>query len=371
MRELLRIDLQLFADGPGGEKTEKATSKKREDARKKGSVMKSTEIVTAFILLVAFFVIRISGGLIYRYTSQYTSRVITEYSIAQDSFTLNGLYRVFIDGLVTFIICVGPILAIVFITAFVANAAQVGFTFSAEAIMFKPNKINPITGFKRMFSMKSTVNLIKSLLKVVVIGMIAYSYIKGKLDSIMMLMRVSDVTLIVSKGLDIIFGLAFQTCVAMLILAVFDYAYQWWQFEKDIKMTKQEVKEEYKQMEGDPKVKSKIKEKQRQISMQRMMSEVPKADVVITNPTHFAIAIRYDLEVADAPVVLAKGQDYIAYRIKQIAMENDIEIVENKPLARSLYESTEIGEMIPAELYQAVAEVLAFVYNLKNKRIIV
>ena len=368
--ELLRIDLQLFAEGPGGEKTEKATSKKREDARKKGNVMKSVEVVTALILLVAFFTIRVTGGMIYDQISRFFDRVITKHSVAADNFTINGLYRLFIDGLITFIICAGPILAVVFITAFVANAAQVGFTFSTEPIMFKPNKLNPINGFKRMFSAKSLVNLIKSLAKVAVIGTLAYSYIRSRLESIMMLMRVTDIFAIVTIGLNIVFGLAFQVCVAMLILALFDYAYQWWQYEKDLKMTKQEVKEEYKQMEGDPKIKSKIKEKQRQISMQRMMSNVPKADVVITNPTHLAVAVKYDLEVADAPVVLAKGSDYVAFRIRQIAEESGVDIVENKPLAKSLYESTEVGDRIPVELYQAVAEVLAFVYNLRNKKIV-
>ena len=366
----IKLDLQLFADGPGGEKTEKATSKKREDARKKGNVMKSVEVAAAVILLVAFFSIKVFGGLIYKYSSLFTERVITQYSVDPNGFSINNLNRIFLDGLITYFICAGPILAIILITAFAVNAAQVGFQFSTEPIKFKPNKINPISGFKRMFSMKSLVTLLKSLLKIIIIAVMAYSYIMGKLDKVMMLMRVSEISAIVSIGLEIIFGLVFQICVALLILAVLDYAYQWWQFEKDLRMSKQEVKEEYKQLEGDPKVKAKIKEKQRQISMQRMMSDVPKADVVITNPTHFAVAIKYDLEVADAPIVLAKGMDYIAFRIKQIAEESGVEIVENKLLARSLYDGVEVGGKIPADLYQAVAEVLAFVYNLKNKKIV-
>ena len=367
---LLLLNLQLFAEGPGGEKTEKATSKKREDAKKKGNIMKSTEVVTAFVLLFAFVAIRIFSGLVYNQAATFTTRILTYYSTAADSFSLNGLYMMFIEGLITLFICVGPILAVVFVAAFLSNTAQVGFNFTIEPIMFKPNKISPINGFKRMFSMKSLVNLLKSILKVAIVGIMVYIYINGKLYNIMMLMRISDIAAIVSSGLDIIYGLAFQISAAILILALFDYAYQWWQYEKDLKMTKQEIKEEHKQMEGDPKVKSKIKEKQRQISMQRMMNEVPKADVVITNPTHFAVAIKYDAVVADAPVVLAKGQDYIAFRIKQIARENGVEIVENKVLARTLYESAEVGRRIPVELYQAVAEVLAFVYNLKHKKII-
>jgi flagellar biosynthetic protein FlhB len=158
-----------------------------------------------------------------------------------------------------------------------------------------------------------------------------------------------------------------RMCIVLLIMGIMDYGYQWWEYEKNLKMSKQEVKEEYKQMEGNPEIKSKIKQKQRQISMRRMLQDVPKADVVITNPTHFAIAVKYDPEISDAPVVLAKGQDYIALRIKEMAKENKVEIVENKPLARALYETVEIGGRIPPELYQAVAEVLAFVYGLKDK----
>ena len=161
-------------------------------------------------------------------------------------------------------------------------------------------------------------------------------------------------------------NLAIRICVVLVILGIFDYGYQWWQYEKDLKMSKQEVKEEYKQTEGNPEIKSRIKQKQRQMSMRRMMQEVPKADVIITNPTHYAIAIKYDAKVSDAPVVIAKGQDYLALRIKEVAKENKVEIIENKPLAKTLYDTVDIGKSIPPELYQAVAEIIAFVYNLKN-----
>jgi flagellar biosynthetic protein FlhB len=204
--------------------------------------------------------------------------------------------------------------------------------------------------------------------KVLVVGFIAYAYINDKLSDLTVLMG-ADINTIIRNGFDMIFDLAFRTCAAILILSVIDYGWQWRQYEQELKMTKQEVKEEYKQMEGDPKIKAKIKEKQRKISMRRMMSDVPKADVVITNPTHFAVAVKYDPEAADAPVMLAKGMDYIAYRIRRIAEENDVAIVENKPLARALYDAVEIGDKIPAELYHAVAEVLAYVYSVKNKSI--
>ena len=187
------------------------------------------------------------------------------------------------------------------------------------------------------------------------------------MESIIMLMRMSDVVAIASKGLEIVFGLIFQICAAMLIIAILDYAYQWWQYEKDLKMTKQEVKDEYKTMEGDPKIKGKIRQKQRQMSMMRMMSRVPEADVVITNPTHYAVALKYDDKVSSAPVVIAKGQDYIARKIKEVAIENNVEIVENKPLAQSLYNLCEIDDEIPADLYQAVADILVFVYKQKGR----
>lgn len=363
------INLQLFAkEGPGGEKTETATAKKRQDARKKGQVMKSAEVVTAVDLLAAFFTLKLCCGLIYDRISAFTTRLFTDYSPVTAAITIQDVYRLFLDAGIAFILSAGPVIAVVYVSAFAANVAQVGFQFSTEALMFKPDKINPINGFKRMFSAKNLVNLVKSVLKVIVVGFMAYSFINGKLPHLTELMG-AEINIIIREGLDLIFDLAFRICAAMLVLAVLDYAWQWWQHEQDLKMTKQEIKEEYKQMEGDPKIKSKIKEKQRKISMQRMMSSVPQADVVITNPTHYAVAIKYDPEVADAPVVLAKGRDYVALRIKKIAADNKVATVENKPLARALYDSVEAGEKIPIGLYHAVAEVLAFVYNLKNKKI--
>jgi flagellar biosynthetic protein FlhB len=245
--------------------------------------------------------------------------------------------------------------------------SQVGFQFTTEPLLFKPGKLNPIKGFKRMFSSKSLFNLLKSCVKVLIVGFIAYSFINGKLGELTVLLG-ANVKMIERRGFEMLFDLAFRICAAILGLAVVDYFWQWRQYEKELKMTKQEVKEEYKQMEGDPKIKAKIKEKQRKISMQRMMSDVPKADVVITNPTHYAVAVRYDLSVADAPVVLAKGRGYVALRIRKLAEAGKVPVVENKPLARALFDTVGVGEIIPVELYRAVAEVLAFVYNMKNRK---
>ena len=364
-----RVRLQLFAqDGPGGEKTETATVKKRQDARKKGQVMKSAEIVTALVLLAAFFMLRLCGGIIYESVTRFARLLFTDYVTAQD-ITLQIMYKLYFDAGVAFLLSAGPILAVVYVTAFTANVAQVGFQFTTEPLRFKPDRLNPVSGFKRLFSVKNLFNLLKSVLKVLIVGFIAYSYVGDRLNDLMSLMG-ADVKTIVRLGFDMIFDLAFRICAAVLILAIIDYCWQWRQYEQELKMTKQEVKEEYKQMEGDPKIKAKIKEKQRKISMQRMMNDVPKADVVITNPTHYAVAVKYDPAVADAPVVLAKGKDYIARRIRKIAEENGVFMVENKPLARALFDSADIGEKIPIELYHAVAEVLAFVYNIKNKKIV-
>ena len=365
-----RVQLQLFAkDGPGGEKTETATFKKRQDARKKGQVMKSTEIITAVVLFAAFFTIKLCGGVIYEGVARFAKLLFSEYMPVVQELSPQVMYSLYLDAGIAFLLAAGPVLAVVYAASFAANVAQVGFQFSAEPLRFKPDRLNPISGFKRLFSSKNLFNLFKSICKVLIVGFIAYSYLNDRMSDLTALMG-ANVKMIERRGFDMLFELAFRICAAILILAVIDYGWQWWQYEQELKMTKQEVKEEYKQMEGDPKIKAKIKEKQRKISMQRMMSDVPKADVVITNPTHYAIAIRYDPAVADAPVVLAKGRDYIAYRIKKIADENGVTIVENKPLARALYDSVEVGDKIPIELYHAVAEVLAFVFNAKNKKVV-
>ena len=220
--------------------------------------------------------------------------------------------------------------------------------------------------FARIFSPNSLVELLKSLLKLVVIGYVVYSYLKGRVGQIFLLY---DITLNQAIGLigEIAIDLGIRIAVVYMVIAFLDFWYQKWKFRQDMKMTKQEVKDEYKNQEGDPQVKAKQKQRMREASMRRMMSQLPEADVVITNPTHYAVAIKYDPEKYDAPYVLAKGEDYLAQKIKDVAREHEIEIVENKPLARMLYANVEIGGLIPPELYQAVAEVLAFVYHLKGK----
>ncbi|HEX2944698.1 MAG TPA: flagellar biosynthesis protein FlhB [Clostridia bacterium] len=362
-----KINLQLFAQGAGGQdKTEKATPKKRREARKKGQVFQSREISSAMILLFVFIALRVYGKSIYTMITDYMKKVLTEYPQIEDLYTPDILSRVFVDGVMVFARAVGPILLVALLTGLIVGYVQVGFLFTTETLKPQFSRINPFSGFKRMFSLRSVVELAKAILKVLAIGYLAYTYLNGKVQQVLSLMDM-DLLQVASFICLTSLDLAIRICILLIIMGIFDFAYQWWDYEKNLKMTKQEVKEEAKQTEGDPQVKSRIRQKQRQISMRRMMQEVPKADVIITNPTHFACALKYDAEKSPAPVLLAKGQDYIALRIKEIARENKVEIVENKPLARAIYETVEIGQAIPSELYQAVAEVLAFVYSLKGK----
>lgn len=261
---------------------------------------------------------------------------------------------------------IGPIFAIVLVVSITASFAQVGALFTLEPLKPKFSKLNPINGIKRIFSLRGLAELVKSLMKIAIIGIVAWQSIRAEENYIVKLMD-QDLAVaavyISSTAIDV----AIKICAMMLIIAILDYGYQWWQYEKDLRMTKQEVKEEYREMEGSPEIRQRIRQKQREMSMRRMLSEVPKADVVITNPTHYAVAIQYDAEKAPAPVVIAKGIDFMALRIRDIAKDNGVETVENKPLAQVLYKSVDIGQQVPPELYQAVAEILAFVYQLKGK----
>ncbi|MPM10796.1 Flagellar biosynthetic protein FlhB [bioreactor metagenome] len=254
----------------------------------------------------------------------------------------------------------------VMFTSIIFTGAQTKFLISKENIKFKFSKINPLSGIKRMFSIRSVVEVIKNLIKIAILGYLIYSSI---MKNLLQVPKLAQVDLL--SGINFIFtsimAIVKKVVIAFVVISAFDFLYQWWEYEKNIKMSKQEVKEEYKQMEGDPKVKGKIKEKQRAISYSRMMQQVPQADVIIRNPTHFAVAIKYDIEKDRAPIVLAKGQDNVALRIIDKAKESNINIVENIPLARALYKTTEINHEIPLEYYEPIAEILAWVYRLKEK----
>ena len=252
-----------------------------------------------------------------------------------------------------------------FAIAFLLTIYQVGWKVSTETMKPEFSKFNPINGFKRIFSMNSLFELAKSILKVGIIAYITYTSLKDEANNLFILYEISLNQAIALVG-EIILNVGLKIAIVFIFVGVVDYFYQKWKFSEEMKMTKQEVKDEYKNTEGDPQIKGRIRQKMREASQRRMMQDVPKADVVITNPTHFAVAIKYDAEVSSAPVVVAKGEDYLAQKIKEVAKENHVEIVENKPLARMLYYNVDIGAEIPPELYQSVAEVLAMVYHMKN-----
>ncbi|CRK80901.1 flagellar biosynthesis protein FlhB [Neobacillus massiliamazoniensis] len=342
-----------------GEKTEKATPHKRREARKKGQVAKSAEVSSSLTLLLCFAFFMIAGKSIVEGCMEIYRRCFQEYMLWDISY--HSLQLMFKQILWEAAKLLGPFFAIVLVVGLFANFLQVGFNFNIGLLKMNFGKLNPIQGAKNIFSIRSLVELVKALLKITITSGIAFAVIwnqKTELFSIGQKSIYDAARLIGSLILQL--GLTVAGC--LVVLAAADFFYQRFEFEKKLRMSKQEIKEEYKKMEGDPVVKGKRRAQQRKLSMSRMMQELPKADVVITNPTHFAVAIRYDVESMDAPEVIAKGKDHIALKIKEIAAENKIMTVENKPLARALFASVEIGDTIPEELFNAVAEILAYVY---------
>ncbi len=368
---ILSYNLQFFAkDGPGGEKTEQPTSKKLQDARKEGQVAKSKEIANAFGLLALFLILKFYVGTIGTSFIEYFSTVYNQIPEAIQMYDgqvpIASMIVLLRGMIIELVLILAPVLIVAVVVAIVCDIAQVKWSPTAKPLQPKFSKLNPLKGFGRMFSANSLVELVKSMLKLFVIGYVVYSYLKGKETQIFLLYDISINQAIGLIG-EIVVDLGIRIAIVYMIIAFADFAYQKWKFNDDMKMTKQEVKDEYKNQEGDPQIKGKQKQRMREASMRRMMQQLPEADVVITNPTHYAVAIKYDADKYDAPYVLAKGENYLAQKIKDVAKENSIEIVENKPLARMLYANVEIGGLVPPELYQAVAEVLAFVYQLKGK----
>lgn len=367
-RTVISYNLQFFAgNGDAGEKTEKPTERKREKAREEGQVAKSQEVTTALMLVIMFSAIKLFTPYIYDKMQEMYKYIYSTFELATDEFTISFILNMTKYTLRAILEILFPFFAIAVAIGLVGNFLQVGWKPSAKTMKPKFNKLSPLQGFKRLFSLRSIMELLKSLLKVSIIIIIVYVSIKDKVG---LLISMYDLSLL--DGLKLMTDLALDIGIKVgaffIIVAVVDYIYQRYSLEKQLKMTKQEVKQEYKETEGNPEIKSKIRQKMREASMKRMMQDLPNADVIITNPTHFAVAIQYDSEKSLAPVVIAKGVDILAAKIKSIAIDNDIEIVENKPLARTLYYTVDIGNEIPEELYQTVAEVLAFVYNLKKNK---
>lgn len=366
---ILPYNLQWFADGEGGEKTEPATQKKLEDARKEGKVAKSKDLTQGIDLLALFLLLKIFVGYMgERFMGLFDStlgRMAEFMAVNQKEVSMAAFSTALNNAILELFLIIWPFLVFGFVITFIVTVYQVGWKISAKPMEPKMSKFNPINGFKRIFSKDSLFELVKSIAKIAVIAYVAYNNIVDEADNLFILYEI-DLNQAVALVGNIIIEFGIEISVVFIVIGLIDYIYQKWKFSEDMKMTKQEVKDEYKNTEGDPQIKGRIRQKMREASQRRMMQDVPKADVVITNPTHFAVAIKYDAEVSKAPIVVAKGEDYLAQKIKEVARENNVEIVENKPLARMLYHNVDIGAEIPPELYQAVAEVLAMVYHMKN-----
>ncbi|MBF0102746.1 MAG: flagellar biosynthesis protein FlhB [Desulfobacterales bacterium] len=352
-------------EGETGEKTEQATPRKLEKAREEGQVGRSTEIPSVFVLLAGVVSLYFFGHYMYKKMAAILYQTFTFDKVHEMNleYTMYLLYQMSEPFLKTLL----PMMAMVWITALAVNFLQVGFYISWEAISPKLSKLDPIKGFGRIFSSRALIELVKSIIKITIIGLITYFVVKSELSTILRLYdnSIGEILLIILK---ISYKIAIRVLIVMVFLALFDLGFQKWKFAQEQRMTKQEIKDEYKQTEGDPIVKSRIRQLQYQASRRRMMEEVPKADVVVTNPTHLAVALKYDSLNMNAPQVVAKGAGVIAERIKAIARENNIPVIENKELAQKLYKLVDIGKSIPAEFYTAVAELLAYVYKLKRKK---
>jgi flagellar biosynthetic protein FlhB len=364
-RYLIPYRLQFFAEG--AEKTEQPTSKKLGDARNEGQVARSKELTTSAELIALFLTLKIFiGYMADRFIETFRSSYQNIDKMLEGEFTsvmAEGLLR---DSILRIIIICLPIYAIAITVSFVIVLFQVKWKLSGKPLKPKFSKLNPISGFKKIFSMDKFFTLSIELVKIILIGYIAYNTLKNEWSTLLILYDISLFQGVALIG-DMVIDLGLKISIIFLIVGFADYLYQKFKFKKDMRMTKQEVKDEYKQSEGDPLVKRKIRTRMMEVSQKRMMQALPNADVVITNPTHLAAAIKYDREASNAPILIAKGADFLAIKIKELAKENQIEIVENKPLARMLYYNVEVGAEIPAELYQMTAEILAYVYKLKGK----
>ena len=369
---MLEYNLQLFAkDGPGGEKTEQPTAKKLDDARKEGQVAKSKEINLGFSLLAMFVLLKIwvghLGGDFINVFKAVFAKIPDITHISASSGDLSWeIMDIIRQIMLQMLLMIAPFALLALVVGIVCEVVQVKWKPTAKPLQPKFNKLNPLTGFKKFFSLNALIELLKAIVTILMIFYIVYSSVKNLWPNIFYIFDMPVEQTVELLGTEV-FNLGIKISMFYLIIAFADLFYQRWKFNDDMKMTKQEVKDEYKNSEGDPQIKGKIRQRMMQASQRRMMQELPKADVVITNPTHFAVALKYDPDKYDAPYVVAKGADHLAAKIKEIAKENHIEIVENKPLARMLYHNVELEEVIPPELYKAVADIIAYVYKVKGK----
>jgi len=352
-----------MADGPGGEKTQQATGKKRQEARDRGEVARSQELNSGVVLLLGMTVLLACGGHFSRVLGRNAAYIFSEApnlvptTPGNIRYLLAGNMKVLMEAL-------APLLLTLIIAAFGVNFAQVGWHFSSQSLGFKSDKLNPLEGMKKFFKKTAFFELGKNILKISIIGLLAYSVVHGLIWKLMGAAQL-PLPAVVNLGKSSLVSLMARLLAFAMVLGVIDWIWQKRQFEENLKMTKDEVKQEHKDIEGDPQVRARIKGLQYKMAQKRMLADVPTADVVVTNPTHFAVALKY--RPGDpAPVVLAKGADSLAQKIKEIARNARVPVLENKPLARSLYRQVEVGQFIPDSLFQAVAEVLAYVFRLRK-----
>lgn len=349
----------------GGERTEQPTSRKREEAKKDGNVLTSKEVATFSIILGGFVMLSLFGFYIAKGLASFMTEIFRMPAKAGSTMNMGELMNIFKDATYVMSRAFMPILILpVFIIA--ANILTHGITFTTKPLSPDFAKLSPAKGLKKIISIDSISELVKSILKISILSYVAISALRGKWNEIAAFSD-AGITGVAVRSWHIALLVISRTLWVFALIAVLDYIYQKWHFEKGLKMTKEEVKEETKSTEGDPLVKSRIRSVQREMARRRMMADVPGADVVVTNPTHLAVALKYDTDKGAAPYVVAKGAGLVAKRIREIAVENGVPIVEDKPLARSIFSSVEIGGEIPVELYRAVAGLLAYVYKLKNK----
>ncbi|MDR3321762.1 MAG: flagellar biosynthesis protein FlhB [Synergistaceae bacterium] len=356
------FDIQFFA----GEKTEQATPRRRNKARNEGQMAKSQDLTAAVVIVTGLLSIYLLS--MFTWGSLISMFEGTLAHLSSDQMFGDAWWALPLDrGARTFFAGWLPVGLLCALSAILIMLHQVGFRIITEPFHLKFNKFNPVSGLKKIISVRSLVELAKGLTKALILLWVLYNALRKEqplFQSVMMFPVEQGVAIVMKK----IWSLALRMAIFLLIIGLIDYAYQKWSFSKSIRMSKQEIKDEYKQMEGDPTIKRRIRQKQRELARSRMMSDVPKADVVVTNPTQIAVAIQYDSKSMIAPIVLAKGRAILARKIREIAEENNIPVVENKPLARALMAQVDVGESVPQDLYRAVAEVLAFIYRLRDGR---
>jgi flagellar biosynthetic protein FlhB len=355
----------MASESDQGERTEDATQQRREDFRNRGQVAQTRELSSVLLLFCSVLLVWAMSQFIFRQIFEIFSFSFGD-NLAHAVRTGDNFSALKVAASRMAIMIV-PVALVYWVVGFASSLLQVGFLYNEEALQWRWDRLDPVQGFKRVFSMRGLFEGLKAVLKVCAILFISYLMLKNQLQTLPQLMSFSISQTFVFLG-ELVIRLMAGVGFFMLCLAGIDYLYQRWDMEKEMRMTKQEVKEEVKSREGDPMIRARIKRVQREIAGRRMMEEVPKADVIVTNPTHIAVALKYDENMV-SPRVIAKGAELIAQKIKEIAREHNVPIIENKPLARTIFKTLKVGQTIPRELYAAVAEVLSYVYRLKKKKV--